>query len=102
MDDKTKSIVAHITLIGWVIALVMNQNDKGPNTSFYLRQFLGLMVISLAGWVLGIVTFNWISTIIGLLALVLWIISIIGAASGQQKPLPVVGDMFQQWFKAIS
>ena len=23
MDDKTKSIVAHITLIGWIIALVM-------------------------------------------------------------------------------
>ena len=102
MDDKTKSIVAHITLIGWIIALVMNQNDKGPNTSFYLRQMLGLVVLSLVGWVLGIVTVSMISTIVGLIALVLWIISIIGAASGEQKPLPVVGDMFQQWFKSIS
>ena len=45
MDDKTKSIVAHLTLIGWVIALILNQQDKGPNTSYYLRQNLGLMVL---------------------------------------------------------
>lgn len=102
MDDKTKSIVAHLTLIGWIIALVMNQSDKGPNTSFYLRQMLGLFMISLAGWVVGIVTFNVISTLFGVLGFVLWIVSIIGAASGEQKPLPVVGEMFQQWFKSIS
>ena len=102
MDDKTKSIVAHITLIGWIIALVMNQNDKGPNTSFYLRQVLGLMVLTLIGWVLSIITFTWIYGIFGLIAFILWIISIIGAASGEQKPVPVVGEMFQQWFKSIS
>jgi uncharacterized membrane protein len=102
MDDKTKSIVAHLTLIGWIIALVMNQNDKGPNTSFYLRQFLGLMILYLVGWVVGIVTFSWVAMVVMIICFVLWILSIVGAASGQQKPLPVVGDMFQQWFKSIS
>ncbi len=104
MDDKTKSIVAHITLIGWIIALVMNQNqaDKGPNTSFYLRQMLGLMLVGLAGSVVGWLTFGWISTIISIALLVLWIISLISAISGEQKPVPVVGDMFQEWFKGLS
>jgi uncharacterized membrane protein len=101
MDDKTKSIVAHITLIGWIIALVMNQNDKGPNTSFYLRQMLGLMLIGLAGSAVGWVTASIVSTIISIAVLVLWIISLIGAISGEQKPVPVLGDMFQTWFKGL-
>ena len=102
MDDKTKSIVAHLTLVGWVIALVMNQSDKGPNTSFYLRQMLGITVLSLVGWLLGMAPVPYLSTVFYVLVLILWILSLVGALSGQQKPLPVVGDMFQTWFKGIS
>ena len=102
MDDKTKSIVAHLTLIGWLIALVMNQSDKGDNTSFYLRQNIGLYIIGIAGSVLGMLTINLIGTIITIGILVLWVLSLVGALSGEQKPSPVVGDMFQQWFKGIS
>lgn len=102
MDDKTKSIVAHLTILGWVIALILNQNEKGPNTSFYLRQMLGLVILSLIGWLLSMTGIMVVTGIWYLLILVLWIISLIGALSGNQKPLPVVGDMFQQWFKGIS
>jgi len=102
MDDKTKSIVAHLTFIGWIIALVMNQSDKGPNTSFYLRQNLGLWLIAIAGSLLGMLTINIIGTIISIAILVLWVLSLLGALSGEQKPSPVVGDMFQQWFKGLS
>jgi uncharacterized membrane protein len=102
MDDKTKSIVAHITLIGWIIALVMNQSDKGPLTSFYLRQMLGLTILSIAGWIIGMLTLSIISTIISIAVLILWILSLVGALSGTEKPSPGVGDMFQQWFKGIS
>jgi uncharacterized membrane protein len=102
MDDKTKSIVAHITLIGWIIALVMNQTDKGPNTSFYLRQNLGLMIIAVAGSILGMLTLSIISTIVGVIVLILWILSLLGSFSGEQKATPVLGDMFQSWFKSIS
>jgi uncharacterized membrane protein len=102
MDDKTKSIVAHITLIGWIIALVTNQSDKGPNTSFYLRQNLGLWLVAIAGSVLGMLTINIIGTVISIAVLVLWVLSLLGALSGEQKASPVVGDMFQSWFKSIS
>ncbi len=102
MDDKTKSIVAHLTLIGWVIALVMNQSDKGENTSFYLRQNLGLTVIAIVGSVIGMFTLAIISTIVSIAVAVLWVLSLLGALSGEKKPSPVVGDMFQQWFKGLS
>ncbi|MEO6131288.1 MAG: hypothetical protein ABIQ02_05540 [Saprospiraceae bacterium] len=103
MDDKTKSIVAHITIIGWIIALVMNQSDKGPNTSFYLRQVLGIFILAAVGTILlgllGIYTLYliWIFLMLGLV-----IISLLYALGGTQKPVPVLGVMFQQWFKGIS
>lgn len=102
MDDKTKSIVAHLTIIGWIIALVMNQTDKGPNTSFYLRQMLGLVVLGVLGWLLSMVPIPFLSMIFYILILILWVLSLVNALSGQQKPIPVVGEMFQQWFKSIS
>lgn len=98
MDDKTKSIVAHLWLIGWIIALVMNQNDKGPNTSFYLRQTLGIFLLGLLAWL----PIPFITMFIAIVVFVLWLISIINAIGGTTKPVPVVGDMFQEWFKGIS
>ncbi len=102
MDDKTKSIVAHITLIGWIIALILNQSDKGPLTSFYLRQNLGLMILAIAGSIIGMLIAPIISTIVGIGVLILWILSLVGALGGTEKPSPGVGPMFQQWFKGIS
>ena len=95
MDGKTKAIVAHITLIGWIIALVLNSQEKDEYASFYIRQMLGLLIIGF----LGIIPF--LGFIIGIAALVLWIISLIGAASGEQKLVPIVGQYFQDWFKSL-
>ena len=104
MDDKTKSIVAHLTFIGWIIALVtvQNQTDKGENTSFYLRQNLGFIVLSVAAYIIGMISLWMIYTIVSIVIFVLWVISLLGAISGEKKSTPVVGDMFQQWFKSIS
>ena len=98
MDDKTKSIVAHLHLVGWVIALAMNQSDKGENTSFYLRQGLGILIFSLLGWI----PVPYLPYVVWIFSVILWILSLVGAISGEKKLVPVVGDMFQQWFKGIS
>ena len=95
MDGKTKAIISHITLIGWVIALIMNSNDKSDFTSFYLRQALGIGILSLFTMI------KFIGVIAGIACLVLWILSIIGAASGEEKEVPVVGAYFQDWFKGL-
>lgn len=95
-DGKNVAIIAHITLIGWIIALVMNNGNKNELASFYIRQMLGLMIISFllyfiphVGWVLNL----------GLIAL--WVISLIGALEGQKKLVPIVGEYFQDWFKSL-
>ena len=96
MDGKTKAIVAHITLIGWIVALVVNMNDKDEFASYYIRQNLGLNLLGIIltfipviGWILSIVVF------------VFWIMSLIGSIQGEKKETPVVGNYFQEWFKTM-
>ena len=95
MDGKTKAIVAHLTLIGWIIALVLNSQEKDEFASFYIRQMLGLIILNFI-WLIPFI--GWI---LGLVVLVFWILSLIGAAQGERKPVPIFGDMFQQWFASL-
>ena len=96
MDGKTKAIIAHIYWIGWVIALIMNSNEKDEITSFYLRQLLGLFLFSIVITFVPVINvFGWIITF------VFWLISLIGAISGEKKEIPLVGNLFQDWFKGI-
>jgi uncharacterized membrane protein len=95
-DGKNIALIAHITLIGWIIALVMNNEKKNRFASFYIRQMLGLMIcafilsfIPMIGWFLNI----------GLL--ILWILSLVSALNGEEKLTPVVGAYFQDWFKSL-
>ena len=92
---KGIAIISHLWWIGWIIALIMNNSNKTELGSFYIRQTLGIFLLSLLSFIPVI---GWV---IGLLALVFWVISIIGAIGGNQKPLPLIGDKFQEWFKSI-
>lgn len=95
-DGKNIALIAHITLIGWIVALVMNSNSKNEFGSFYIRQMLGLMIIAL---VLSFIPF--VGWILNLGMLVLWILSLMGALSGEKKLTPIVGEYFQDWFKSM-
>lgn len=96
MDGKTKAIVAHITYIGWIIALVINANERDEITSFYIRQLLGIYLFSI------VISFVPVINVLGwLAALVFWILSLIGAVNGEMKVTPVIGQYFQDWFKGI-
>jgi len=96
MDGKTKAIVAHITWVGWLIALIINSNEKDEFTSFYIRQLLGIYLFSI------VISFIPLVNIVGwIFAIVLWILSLIGSLNGEMKESPVVGKYFQDWFKGI-
>ncbi|MGC1631433.1 MAG: hypothetical protein WA749_04895 [Gelidibacter sp.] len=95
-DGKNIALIAHLTLIGWIIAFVMNNNTKSGFGSFYIRQVLGL---GLCGLVLSFIpVLGWI---VSLGIFVLWIMSLIGALNGEKKLTPVLGIHFQEWFKSL-
>lgn len=102
VDPKIVSIVSYVALIGWIVGMVLN-NPKSELASFHLRQSLGLHALfALSGIVAIVPILGWIATIVGwLLAVVLWIIGLIGAIDGKMKPVPLLGEKFQEWFHAI-
>jgi len=97
-DDQAKlvAILSYITLVGWIIALILNMNKKTDLGSFHLRQAL-LLVIA---WII----FWWIPVIGWLLNIVVLVFAIMGlvyAIQGQKKEVPIVGSLAQQWFKGL-
>jgi len=106
MDNKTLSIVSYISIVGWLIAYFIGKDNSDSLLRYHLRQSLGLAIFS----ILFSVVLNVLAMIIpalgilGILSLgivILWIIGIINAANNAQKPLPVIGKMFEDQFSFI-
>lgn len=103
-EDKTTAIVSYLTLIGFIVAIVLHGNAKTRLGAFHLRQSLGLIVCSLAmfpvGFILGFVpVLGWLAgLVIWIGFIVCWVLGLIAALNGEQKPIPVLGEKFQTWF----
>jgi uncharacterized membrane protein len=102
VDPKIIAIVSYMALIGWIVAIVLN-NPKSELGSFHLRQALGIHALSaLAGMVAIVPVLGWIAAAVGGIgAFILWVIGLIGAIEGKMKPVPILGEKFQEWFHAI-
>lgn len=109
---KTVAILSYITLIGLIIAFVMNgdQKNKSELGAFHLRQALGIyltgfsmmiaslifLMIPFIGWLISILIYI---SYIGIF--IFWILGLIGAVNENRKPVPVLGDLYQNLFKGI-
>jgi len=101
-EGKTIAIISYITIIGLIIAFVMNQNKKNYFASFHIRQAIGIALLDLViSMVANYMNLGIIGNILGLGALALSIIGIIGAVQGEERKIPFLGDQFQEWFKSI-
>lgn len=113
-NGKTAAIISYFTIIGWLIAyFALHKNQKTALASFHLRQTLLFAIVSLivgwgVGFILGILI---LSTGIGallyimyafyLVLTIIWVIGLIGAIKGQQKPMPIIGEKAQTMFASI-
>ena len=106
------AIVSYITIIGWLIAF-FSYKGKAKNSlvSYHLRQALGLFLTAfcinitlnvltiILGTLSGIL--GLVSVIVSITYLVLLIIGIITASKREEKPLPIIGKMFEGKFDFI-
>lgn len=102
-DNKTIAIIAYITWIGLLVAFIMNKDKQDPFVKFHIRQNLGLFVIGILSGLLNFIPTvgAMISYVVFAILFVLWIIGLLSAFNGKANPIPVVGPMFQDWFKGI-
>jgi len=118
---KKVSVLAYLTIIGFIIALYINHNNKTKLGTYHLRQAIGLhctsflflfmpffLIAGVGSDLLGI--FTYLMTVI-LLVFVLGSISIylikiyvkaiIIANRGEMIPIPVLGNSYEKWFSFI-
>lgn len=101
-EGKTAAITSYILIVGVLIAMSMNSENKNSFASFHIRQALGL---SLAFISFGAIISNFDSFYITfpmwICISVLWTYGIFSAIQGYTRPIPLVGELFQKWFKSI-
>lgn len=102
-DGKTVAIISYITLIGFIIALIMNSSKRSAFAAFHIRQSLGIMLTAFVLSLIGIIPIlGWIVSILGfLLIVVMWIMGLVAAVNGEEKPVFLLGNQFQDWFRGI-
>ncbi|PKA98712.1 hypothetical protein B0O79_2401 [Flavobacteriaceae bacterium MAR_2009_75] len=95
-SGKMVAIIAHITAIGWIVALIMNSQNKTEFGSYYIRQTLGIWLLTI---VLGLIPI--VGCFAAIIGLVLIVMSLINAANDKMVPTAGLGDYFQDWFKGL-
>lgn len=103
MDAKTKAIISHLFVVGWVIALIINMSNKEELASYYIKQNLGIIILAIALRVLYVIpVFGPILWMLGgLVVFAFWLMSLLWSIQGEMKPIPLLGEKFQEWFKGF-
>jgi uncharacterized membrane protein len=101
-NEKQTAIIAYLTLIGTVIAIFMNSENKNSFASFHIRQALGIFLTFFAlGYPIGYFDSWMVSSAFYIFFFILWIYGFMGALNGEQKEVPLVGGFYQQLFKSL-
>ena len=84
MDKKTTGIVAYLTWIGWLIALLAGDKEGAKfhiNPALVILLFSLLSIIPCIGWIWGI------------FMIVCWFIGFIAAINEEEKSIPLLGNI---------
>lgn len=84
MDAKTTGIVAYLTWIGLLIAVLAGDKD---GAKFHVNQALVIFLFSLLSLIPCI---GWIW---GIFMIVCWFMGIIAAINEEEKPVPLIGGI---------
>ena len=106
-QGKTFAILSYaLSLIGlpfFLVPLIMRNNEFSLyHAKQCLMIWLGGVAVSIVGSILSVICIGVIILIAGMIfLLVLDIMGLINAVKGLQKPLPVIGQWGEDWFKGL-
>ena len=98
-DSKIIGILSYIGPL-WIVAYILYNKSKSEYTTFNVRQGLGIFIFAIINWIIsGLPFIGWLSFPIGLIVLAFSIIGILNAAKGEQKDLPIIGELINENLK---
>ena len=84
MDKRVTGIVAYITWIGFLIAVLVGDKE---GAKFHINQALVIMLFSLLS---AIPCIGWVWSVF---MLVCWILGLLAAINEEEKPVPLIGGI---------
>ena len=101
--NSSIAVISYLTIIGLVIAFVMNNEKKEAFARYHSRQSLGLNIAALALSLVNVIpVLGWIVSVVGFFILLyMWIVGLMNAINGKEKAVPILGKQFEEWFKSI-
>ena len=84
MDKKTTGIVAYLTWIGWLIALLAGDKE---GAKFHIHHALVILLFSLLS-IIPCIGWIW-----GIFMIVCWFIGFIAAINEEEKSIPLLGNI---------
>jgi uncharacterized membrane protein len=108
VQSRLIATISYITLIGWVIALILRQNEnpKSELGLFHLRQSFGVMILSFlasaSNVILSVISLGFLGNVLWLCILIIWLIGLLGAIQGRFTKIPFIGDWMQENLRFIS
>jgi len=98
-QSQLVAILSYITLIGWIVALVLNSQKKSSLGSFHIRQSLLIMLVGIIGsFIFWIPLIGWA---LWILLVIMWVMGLVSAINKQEKEVMIIGKLAQDWFKAL-
>ncbi len=103
IQGKDIALISYLTLIGLVIAFVMNNDKKHEFAKFHIRQSLGLFLTAIVFSFINIIPFlGWMLWFFGIFVLLfMWIKGLLAAVNGREEKIPFLGNYYTEWFKNI-
>jgi len=110
VDGKKIAIISYFTWIGWIIAYVLYGNNTSQLAIYHIRQSLFLHILAIIIWILRFILLFipfigwalwWVTWLLFIGLFVLWLIGLISAINGEEKPTPLLGKTAQQMLAGI-
>lgn len=88
--NKLNAVLSYLGIL-IIVPLLSEDAKKSPFAQFHLNQGLVLLIASVVGsFVFWVPVIGWAA---GIFFFVIWLIGIIGAAQGEMKKVPLLGDI---------
>lgn len=101
-EGKTLAIVSYFTFIGLILAIIMNLEKRNPFTLFHIRQMLGLIIMLIFSNLVEKYVNSLLGTAFWIITFASWLFGLVQAIKEEYKPIPIIGEKFQEWFKNIN
>ncbi len=101
--ERTNGIIAYITIVGLIIAIIYNQKQKSDYVKFHIKRMMGIIALTLSPIIIMWIPFiGLLSWVVWAIALVFWVMSILSAINGQREFTLMSNEIFYNWFRKNS